>query len=423
MDGSARFYWRSSTGRNAAPRVGVVGLGTEGYADLVREAGGQAVAQELLGTSPRGGAALKREWVADRAEIFCSAAGLDALLVGPCQPEDLMGFVLAALRLDLPTVVVRGDTAPFDVVPYALGLAPLLEDPVEVVVEMGRSGETWVRRLVDNFSLANALRAGLGAGLGPELLVHLAALAREAGVPGFSRMIRVLAPETSAVADTAWLQEHGPAGLIASLEGAIHDTPTVTGRLKETVPHAPRLPEADARRLFFLRGRASGTEVVCQADAATEEIGGECRVFDSEEGAVRAVEEGEVGEGHLLVVTGCGVRGGPGLLALNGLGTALVQAELDVPVVTDGLPPSKVSVASPWISLFSPEAALGGVIGLFRDGDTLRFDLLEGRIRTGVSADDLASREPFAAPARPSFGYAARYSRTALPALEGAGFG
>ncbi len=333
-----------------------------------------------------------------------------------------MGCLLAALRLDLPTVVVRDGGALFDVVPYALGLAALDQNPIEVVAEMARSGGPRVRRLVDNFALANALRAGLSAGAGPELLVHLAAVAREAGVSGFSQMIRVLASESPAVADRTWLQEHGPAGLLAGLGSVIHDTPTVTGRMREGLPPAPPLPDVKARRIFFLRGRTSGTEVVCYAEASAEEVSGECLVFSSEEEAVRAVEGGEVGEGSLVVVTGCGARGGPGILALNGLGTAMAEAGLDVPVLTDGLPPSGGDVASPWISLFSPEAVSGGVIGLLRDGDNLRFDLIEGRIRTGVSAADLSSREPLAVPAQPSFGYAARYARTALPALEGAGF-
>lgn len=366
--------------------------------------------------------ALRREWAADQAEVFCSVNRADALLLGPCSPEDLMGFLLAALRLDLPTVVVRDGFSPFDVIPYALGLTPTEGDPVEIVVEMARTGESQARRLVDNFSLANALRAGLAAGGGPETLVHLAAVAREAGVSGFSQMIRVLAPESHTVADLDWLREHGPTGLLAALGVVLHDTPTVTGRLKQGLPLATQLPDADARRLFFLRGRASGTEVVCRADAATEEVAGECRVFASEEEAVRAVEEGEIEEGALLVVTGCGTRGGPGLLVLDKLGTAMGEAGLGVPVLTDGLPPSGGDVASPWISLFSPEAISGGVIGMLRDGDNLRFDLVEGRIRTGVSAADLSSREPFAVPAQPSFGYAARYARTALPALEGAGF-
>lgn len=367
--------------------------------------------------------ALRREWVADQAETFCSAAGPDSLLVGPCGLEDLMGFLLAALRLDLPVVFARDSIAPFDVVPYALGLAPLAGDPVEAAVRLAGSDEARPRRLVDNFSLANALRAGLSAGVGPELLVHLAAVAREAGVSGFPRMVRVLSSESPAVADPAWLRAHGPAGLLAGLGDAVHDTPTVAGRLKEALPQAPQFSDAPDRRLFFLRGRASGTEVVCQAGASTEEVAGECRVFASEGAAVEAVAGGSVGEGDLLVVAGCGARGGPGLLALDGLGAALLEAGLDVPVLTDGLPSSKVEVASPWISLFSPEAAAEGVIGLLGDGDTLRFDLVEGRIRTGVSADELASRNPFALPDGSAFGYAARYARSALPALEGAGFG
>ena len=63
------------------------------------------------------------------------------------------------------------------------------------------------------------------------------------------------------------------------------------------------------------------------------------------------------------------------------------------------------------------------MIGRLRDGVRLRLDLAGGRIRTGVEAGELANREPFAMPDRAGFGYAARYTRTALPALEGAGFG
>ena len=83
---------------------------------------------------------------------------------------------------------------------------------------------------------ALGLRAGLAAGAGPGLLVHLAAVAREAGISGFSRMMRVLGPESAAVADHAWLREHGPAGLLAGLGNAVHNTTTVTGHLRDDLP-------------------------------------------------------------------------------------------------------------------------------------------------------------------------------------------
>src|SRR5215207_2475486 len=115
---------------------------------------------------------------------------------------------------------------------------------------------------------------------------------------------------------------------------------------------------------------------------------------------------------------GVGRRGGPGLPRLDALGRSLEEAGLEVPVITDGLAPE--DALGTWITLFTPEAAAGGVLGLLRDGDTLRIDLAEGRIRT--KAREFESREPTEFPNSTGTGYAARYARTALPALEGAGF-
>jgi dihydroxy-acid dehydratase len=371
-----------------------------------------------LGRIPRGGVALKREWVADQAEVFGSPLGLDALLVGPARTEDLAGLLLAAIRFDLPTVFVPAGTQPFDIVPHALGFASTHEESGEVIVEIARSGEPRPSDLIDNFSLANALRAGVAAGGGPELLVHLAALAREAGVAGFDQMIRVLAPETLEVAPE-WLREHDAPALLSSLGDTLHDIPTISGNLKETLPPSPPPPDEYAR-LVIVRARASGAEAVCRVHQGVTEVAGECRVFGSEEDAVSAVHDGEIGEGAMLVVGGCGPRGGPGLVRLDDLGRALREANLDVPVLTDGLAPA--NTAGTWISLFTPEATEGGVIGLLRDGDPLRIDLSEGRIRTGIGASELENREPTRFPDRADTRYAARYALTALPALEGAGF-
>ena len=368
--------------------------------------------------TPRGGVALEREWVADQAEVFGSTLSLDALLVGSARTKDLTGLLLAAVRLDLPTIFVPAGTQPFDIVPHALGFASSSEDPAELVVEFARSGGPRPSELIDNFSLANALRAGVAAGGGPELLVHLAALAREAGVAGFDQMIRVLTPETPEVAPE-WIREYGIPGLFSSLGDTLHDVPTVTGNLKENLPPAPPPPDERARHAF-VRARASGAEAVCRVRHGNKEVAGECRVFGSEDDAVSAVCGGEVGEGTMLVVGGCGPRGGPGLLRLDGLGRALREAELEVAVLTDGLAPE--DAAGTWISLFTPEAMEGSVIALLRDGDPLRIDIAEGRIRAEISARELENREPATFPDRADTRYAARYARTALPALEGAGF-
>jgi dihydroxy-acid dehydratase len=366
---------------------------------------------------PEGGVALAREWLADLVEISYSGMDLDGLLLAASSAEELAGMLVAGLRLDLPTVCAPPAVPPLSATLVALGLAPGIGDPANTAVSILESDGLRPRMLVDDFSLANALRAGVAAGGGSENLVHLAAIAREAGVAGFGQMMRILAAETPE-ADPEWLREYGVPGLLSSLGDTLHDVPTVAGNLKENLPSAPPAP-GEHSRLAFIRARASGAEAVCRVRKGVTETAGECRVFGSEEEAISGVIRGEIGEGAMLVVGGCGPRGGPGLLRLDALGRSLREVGLEVPVLTDGLAPQDALGA--WTSLFTPEAAAGGVLSLLRDGDALRIDLAEGRIRTG--AGEFTSRDPGEFPNSADTGYAARYLRTALPALEGAGFG
>lgn len=376
---------------------------------------------EAPGASPGRGVVLEREWVADWFETFCSVRRLDGLLISLRRSAgQLAGLLLAALRLNLPTVVAPRWEIPFDIVPYALGLAPLTRDPAEAAVAIVLDGGPRVRGLVDGFSLANALRAGLAAGAGPELLVHLAAIAREAGELDFPRVIRVLAPETPTLIPSGSMSA---ADLLSSLGDALNDVSTVDGQLREVLPEPTRREPKKGNQLSFVTGRASGVEAIASTPPGVKEVAGACRVFGSEEEAARAVEAGEIVAGELLVVCGCGPRGGPGLLRLDLLARTLAAGGLEasVPVITDGLPPA--GAGGTWISLFSPEAAAGGVIGRLHDGDTLRIDLAEGRIRTGVQADEMERRDPYKVPDPAGAGYAARYARSALPAIDGSGFG
>jgi dihydroxy-acid dehydratase len=403
------------------PRIGVLSAGVGGMPDRLRAAGGEPVPLAIPPGRPKGGVALAREWVADVAHVACASEDLDGLLVAARAPEDLAGFLICALRLNVPTVVVPDTSTPLGVVAYALGLSPLAEDAPEVAVSTAGNGGPRPGELVESFSLANALRAGCALDGGPELLVHLSAVAREAGVPGFPQMVRVLAPESPAFATphSPWYTDHGAGGLLASLGEALNDTPTVIGRLKEELPEAPAPPERHGSRLVFVEGRASGVEALCRVGGLEREAAGVCRVFGSDEEAARAVEEG-LDDGTLPVVVGCGPRGGPGLLKLERFGEACDAAGLDAPVLTDGLAPDRIGGVQ--ISLLTPEAASDGVIGRLRDGDTLRIDLGEGRIRTNVRAGELEERDPYEPPRSIGAGYAARYARSALPALEGAGF-
>jgi dihydroxy-acid dehydratase len=409
--------WRSAA--LTAPLIGIPFFEPSGFPDAVRAVGGEPVPISLPAGRPAGGVALAREWTADIVEVACSRTDLDGLLLHADASADLAGMLVAALRLNLPTVCAPPESPPSSAALVAIGLVPSVGEPVDTVVTIAERDSLRPRRLIDNFSLANALRSGVAAGGGPDLLLHLAALAREAGVAGFGQMIRVLAPETPEVAPE-WLREYGVPGLLSSLGDTLHDVPTVAGNLRENLPPAPPPPDEHAR-LVFVRARASGAEAVCRVGEGVTEAAGECRVFGSEEEAVAGVRRGEVGEGTMLVVGGCGPRGGPGMIRLNALGWALREAGLDVSVLTDGL--ASEGAVGTWISLFTPEATEGSVISLLRDGDVLRIDLTEGRIRTGIGARELGRREPTEFSVRAETAYAARYAGTALPALEGAGFG
>ena len=409
-----------------APRIGVIDSEDAGRAEAVRDAGGEPVPLVLPAARPGGGVALAREWVADVAQISCAQEPFDGLLVSADEPEEFSGLVLAALRLNVPTVAAPSPDAHLSAALAALGLVPLAADPAEVALRVATGGEPRPLDLVEEFALSNALRAAFSLGGGPEVIVHLSAIAREAGATGFSEMLRVLVPETTVLLEPAsgWFGEHGVAGLLAHLGETLHHSRSVEGEMKMALPQAPPAPpKAVESRLVFVRGRASGTEALCRMSGPKTEVAGKCRVLDSEKLAGQVPEGGALEPDSLLVVRGCGPRGGPGLPRLQRVAQALRESGLEgsVSVITDGLPPKEA--LGTWISLVSPEAAAGGVIGQLRDGDTLRIDLVEGRIRTGVKADEMEGRDPYKPPDPAGAGYVGRYARSALPALEGAGFG
>lgn len=406
--------------------------------ERLREYGGEPVGLDLTPAPAEWGVALVREWVADAAHLELLSRGADALLIPDGPPERLSGLLAAALRANVPAVLdvpAGGVPSPFTVTLTALGLAPLTADkgsPAEVAVEVGRSGKPNARRLISSFSLANALRVGVSVGGGPETILHLAALGREAGVAGCARMLRVLVPETPVLSepDSRWFRARGVPGLLARLSGDLHHAPTVAGRLKESLPEPDEDPDEELEgslgltgsRLVLVEGRASATETSCRRMPGVEEVHGECRVFWSEKEAVGAVESGSLEDGQIAVVGGCGQRGTPGLQRLDLLAGALRESGIAAPVFTDGLSPD--GAGGVWASPVWPEAAAGGVLSRLQDGDELRLDLVEERIRVSVSADEMEDRAPGARFGRSSgeLGYGARYSAGHKSPLEGGGF-
>jgi len=162
--------------------------------------------------------------------------------------------------------------------------------------------------------------------------------------------------------------------------------------------------------------------VVKVAGCETRQHSGPALVFDSEEAAFAAVEEGVLQPGDVVVIRYEGPRGGPGMREMLAVTAAIVGAGLgdSVALLTDG----RFSGATHGLMAghVAPEAALGGPIAVVRDGDIVEFDLEARALRLEISDAEIAARlrdwQP--PPPRWTTGVLAKYSRLVTSAAEGA---
>jgi dihydroxy-acid dehydratase len=145
-------------------------------------------------------------------------------------------------------------------------------------------------------------------------------------------------------------------------------------------------------------------------------------IFDSEVDAYNGIVFGKVKAGDVVVVRYEGPKGGPGMQEMLAPTTAIKGVGLDdkCALVTDGRFSGDSAGAS--IGHVSPEAAVGGPIGLIQDGDIIEIDIPNGVLSVRLSDDELARRRAAWAPPAPkvSKGYLARYARMATSADTGA---
>ncbi len=156
-------------------------------------------------------------------------------------------------------------------------------------------------------------------------------------------------------------------------------------------------------------------------DPSIKVFSGEAIVFDSQEEAQAAIDEGEVREGHVVVIRYEGPKGGPGMPEMLAPTSAIQGRGLGtkVALITDG----RFSGASRGISIghISPEAAEGGPIALVENGDTIIIDLPNRTINLEVSEEVLAERRTKLTPFEPKIkrGWLARYSKLVTNASQG----
>ena len=302
-------------------------------------------------------------------------------------------------------------------------------------------------RIVTRESLENAIAAVATTGGSTNAVLHLMAIAREAGVKlGLEDFDRVsgrvplladLKPGGRFVALD--LHRAGGTRLVANrlrAAGLLHnDAITVSGRtIGEEAESAVETPGQQVVRpiasplkptggLVILRGNLAPDG--CVIKVAGHDFGtfkGPARVFDGEEAAFEAVQAGRIHAGDVVVIRHEGPKGGPGMREMLGVTGAIVGAGLgdSVALVTDG----RFSGATHGLMAghVAPEAAAGGPIAAVRDGDIITFDLPARSLAVDISAEEMTARLRACRPMPPRFvsGVMAKYARLVSSAAEGA---
>ena len=301
--------------------------------------------------------------------------------------------------------------------------------------------------IVTRDSLENAIASVAATGGSTNAVLHLMAIAREAGVKltleDFDRvsarvpLLADLKPGGRFVAVD--LHRAGGTRLVASrlrAAGALHDDAiTVSGKTigeeagaavetaGQQVVRPVSAPLKPTGGLVILRGNLAPDG--CVVKVAGHDFGtyrGPARVFEGEEAAFEAVQSGGIRAGDVVVIRHEGPKGGPGMREMLGVTGAIVGAGLGdtVALVTDG----RFSGATHGLMAghVAPEAASGGPIAAVRDGDIISFDLPARTLQVDISDEDLAARLRQYRPLPPRFttGVMAKYARLVSSAAEGA---
>jgi dihydroxy-acid dehydratase len=303
------------------------------------------------------------------------------------------------------------------------------------------------RDILTRAAFENAIAGVVASGGSTNAVLHLLAIALEAGVPLELDDFNTISARTPTLADlkpggrfvATDLYQAGGAPLVAKrlLDAGLFrgEAITITGRkaaddladVKETagqeVVRSLANPLKPTGGLVILRGNlAPQGAVVKVAGSAKKGHTGRARVFDSEEATFAAVQAGVIKAGDVVVIRYEGPAGGPGMREMLAVTAALMGAGLgdSVALLTDG----RFSGATRGLMAghVAPEAAHGGPIAAIRDGDTITFDLDKRELRVDITDEELKARlAAWKAPApRYKTGVLAKYARLVSSASLGA---
>ena len=456
-----------------------------------------------------------RDLICDSTECLAMAHQFDALVMVPNCDKNVPGLLMAAARLNIPTVFVSGGpmlaghvkgsktslSSMFEAVgSYAAGTMTA-EDVEEFenkacptcgscsgmytansmnclteALGMGLQGNGTIpavyseriklakhagmqvmkmlelnirpRDIMNEKAFENALTVDMALGCSTNSMLHLPAIAHEAGVKlnlDIANEISARTPNLChlAPAGHTYMEELNEAGGVYAVmnelnkKGLLHtDCMTVTGKsvgenIEGCINKNPDVirpienPYSETGGIAVLKGNLAPDSGVVKRSAVVPEMmvhEGPARVFDCEEDAIAAIKGGKIVAGDVVVIRYEGPKGGPGMREMLNPTSAIAGMGLgsSVALITDG----RFSGASRGASIghVSPEAAVGGPIALVEEGDIIKINIPENTLMLDVSDEELAKRREKWQPREPrvTTGYLKRYANMVTSANTGA---
>lgn len=304
------------------------------------------------------------------------------------------------------------------------------------------------RDIMTEKAFMNALTVDMALGCSTNSMLHLPAIAREAGVElnvDIANEISARTPNLChlAPAGHTYIEELNEAGGVYAVMNELNkkkllntDVMTVTGKtMAENIAGCANMntevirpidnPYSTTGGIAVLKGNLAPDSCVVKRSAVVPEMmvhEGPARVFDCEEDAIAAIKGGRIVAGDVVVIRYEGPKGGPGMREMLNPTSAIAGMGLgsSVALITDG----RFSGASRGASIghVCPEAAVGGPIALVKEGDLIKINIPENKLELAVSDEELAARRAEWKTREPKVttGYLARYAKMVSDSCKGA---
>lgn len=304
------------------------------------------------------------------------------------------------------------------------------------------------RDIINEKAVRNALTVDMALGCSSNSVLHLTAIANEAKVKLNLDIINEISSRVPNLcklspAGVHHIEDLYEAGGVTAVMNELSkkdllalDLVTVTGKtqgeniegksvLNNDVIKSVENPYSETGGIAILRGNLATDGAVVKRSAVLPKMlihKGPARVFDCEEDSIKAITEGKINKGDVVVIRYEGPKGGPGMREMLSPTSAIAGMGLDtdVALITDGRFSGATRGAA--IGHIAPEAAEGGVIALIEEGDVISINIPEGKIDLDVLEDELSKRRETLKAFEPRIkeGYLYRYSKLVSSASEGA---